>query len=135
MAAAEAKASRHAVTPQLHPQGKMSLPVVSPVPPHGRDETFFNWNVSPVWRAGRRHRQNRFIRLVNCATDWRSSPKGYCVNALIVYSMLLVIAVIKRKKNDKENMRLELLRTSWTAYFCSNLRRRTFTLLTGLTPL
>jgi len=29
--------------------------VVGPVT--RRDETFFNWNVSPVRRAGRRHRQ------------------------------------------------------------------------------
>jgi hypothetical protein len=39
MAAAKAKASRHAVTPQLRPQDKVSLPVASPAPSHGRDET------------------------------------------------------------------------------------------------
>ena len=38
-------------------QGKVSLPVASSVPSHGRDEMFFNWNVSPARRAGRRHRQ------------------------------------------------------------------------------
>ena len=39
MSAAEAKASRHAVTPQLRPQGKISLPVSPPVPSRVRDET------------------------------------------------------------------------------------------------
>jgi hypothetical protein len=39
MAAAKAKASRHAVTPQLRPQGKESLPVASFVALSGRDET------------------------------------------------------------------------------------------------
>ena len=39
MAAAEAKASRHAVTPQLRPQSKVSLPVASFVTLSGRDET------------------------------------------------------------------------------------------------
>jgi len=57
MPAAESKASRPAITGLLA-KGKVSLPVASPVPSHGRDETFFNWNVSPVRRAGRRHRQN-----------------------------------------------------------------------------
>jgi hypothetical protein len=57
-AGCEEKASRPAVTPQLRPQDKVSLPVASSGPPHGRDETFFNWNVSPARRAGRRHRQN-----------------------------------------------------------------------------
>jgi len=56
--AAKAKASRPAATPQLRPQDKVSLPVASSVPPHGRDETIFNWNVSPAHRAVRRHRQN-----------------------------------------------------------------------------
>lgn len=57
MPAANTKASRPAATPQLRPQGKVSLPVASPVPSHGRDETLFNWNVSPARRAVRRHRQ------------------------------------------------------------------------------
>ena len=39
MAAAKAKASRHAVTPQLRPQGKVSLPVTSFVTLSGSDET------------------------------------------------------------------------------------------------
>jgi hypothetical protein len=37
MAAAKAKASRHAVTPQLCPQDKVSLPVASFVALSGRD--------------------------------------------------------------------------------------------------
>jgi hypothetical protein len=52
------KASRPAVTPQLRPKNKISLPVASSVPARGRDETIFNLNVSPARRAGRRHRQN-----------------------------------------------------------------------------
>ena len=39
MPAAKAKASRHAVTPQLRPKGKMSLPVASFVTLSGRDGT------------------------------------------------------------------------------------------------
>jgi hypothetical protein len=39
MPAAEAKASRHAVTPQLRPQGKVSLPVASFVTLSGSDGT------------------------------------------------------------------------------------------------
>jgi hypothetical protein len=39
MPAAESEASRHAITGLLA-KGKVSLPVASPVPPHGRDETF-----------------------------------------------------------------------------------------------
>jgi hypothetical protein len=42
MAAAKAKASRHAVTPQLRPKSKVSLPVAP-----------------PASHAGRRHRQNK----------------------------------------------------------------------------
>ena len=59
MAAAKAKASRHAVTPQLRPQGKVSLPVAPPVPSRVRDELLFNWSVPPASRAGRRHRQSK----------------------------------------------------------------------------
>jgi len=58
MRAAKAKASRPAVTGLLA-QDNVSLPVASSVPARGRDETLFNWNVSPVRRAGRRHRQNK----------------------------------------------------------------------------
>jgi hypothetical protein len=39
MAAAKKKASRHAVTPQLRPQSKVSLPVASFVTLSGRDGT------------------------------------------------------------------------------------------------
>ncbi len=60
MAAAKAKASRHAVTPQLRPKGKVSLPVASSAPSRGRDELLFNLSVPPASRAGRRHRQNKF---------------------------------------------------------------------------
>lgn len=56
MPAAESEASRHAITGLLA-KDKVSLPVASSVPSHGRDERFFNWNVSPVRRAVRRHRQ------------------------------------------------------------------------------
>jgi len=56
MPAAKGKASRPAVT-RLLAKDKVSLPVASSVPSHGRDETFFNWNVSPARRAVRRHRQ------------------------------------------------------------------------------
>jgi len=59
MAAAKAKASRHAVTPQLRPQDKVSLPVASSAPSRVRDELLDNWSVPPASRAGRRHRQNR----------------------------------------------------------------------------
>jgi len=58
MTAAKPKASRDAVTPQLRPQRKVSLPVASSVPSRGRDELLFNWSVPPARRAGRRHRQN-----------------------------------------------------------------------------
>jgi hypothetical protein len=54
--AAESRASRPAVTGLLATDN-ISLPVASPVPSRGRDERFFNWNVSPVRRAVRRHRQ------------------------------------------------------------------------------
>jgi hypothetical protein len=43
MAAAKAKASRHAVTPQLRPQDKVSLPVASSAPSRVRDELLFNF--------------------------------------------------------------------------------------------
>ena len=43
MAAAKAKASRHAVTPQLRPQDKVSLPVASSAPSRSRDELLFNF--------------------------------------------------------------------------------------------
>jgi hypothetical protein len=43
--AAELEASRHAVT-GLIAKNKVSLPVASSVPAHGRDETFFNWCLS-----------------------------------------------------------------------------------------
>jgi len=39
MAAAKAKASRHAITPQLRPKDEVSLPVASFVTLSGRDET------------------------------------------------------------------------------------------------
>ncbi len=39
MPAAKAKASRHAITPQLRPQDKVSLPVASFVAPSGSDGT------------------------------------------------------------------------------------------------
>jgi hypothetical protein len=39
MAAAKAKASRHAITPQLRPQDKISLPVASFVTLSGSDGT------------------------------------------------------------------------------------------------
>jgi hypothetical protein len=51
MAAAKAKASRHAVTPQLRPQGKESLPVASFVALSGRDGTRKVWCLS---RSSRR---------------------------------------------------------------------------------
>jgi hypothetical protein len=65
------KASRHAVTPQLRPQGIVSLPVASSAPSRVRDELLFNLSVPPASRAGRRHRQNRqrpltLIKLVRC---------------------------------------------------------------------
>jgi hypothetical protein len=43
MPAAEAKASRHAVTPQLRPKSNFSLPVASFVTLCGRDETNKVW--------------------------------------------------------------------------------------------
>jgi hypothetical protein len=42
-AGCETKASRHAVTPQLRPQGKVSLPVASSAPARVRDELLFNF--------------------------------------------------------------------------------------------
>ena len=41
--AAEAKASHHAVTPQLRPKGKVSLPVASSAPSRVRDDLLFNF--------------------------------------------------------------------------------------------
>jgi hypothetical protein len=43
MPAAKAKASRPAVTPQLRPQDKVSLPVASSAPSRVRDELLFNF--------------------------------------------------------------------------------------------
>ena len=51
MAAAKAKASRHAVTPQLRPKGKISLPVASFVTLSGSDGTIEVWCLS---RSSRR---------------------------------------------------------------------------------
>jgi hypothetical protein len=51
MVAAKAKASRHAVTPQLRPQDKVSLPVASFVTLSGRDGTNEVWCLS---RSSRR---------------------------------------------------------------------------------
>ncbi len=67
-AGCETKASRHAVTPQLRPQDKVSLPVASSAPSRGRDETNFSLSVPPARRAGRRHRQNR---ITNAALCWK----------------------------------------------------------------
>ena len=59
MAAAEAKASRHAITPQLRPKSKVSLPVTS-FPSRCPGETGrFNFGVFPAIAPSRPHRQNR----------------------------------------------------------------------------
>jgi len=69
MAAAKAKASRHAVTPQLRPQDKVSLPVASFVALSGRDETNEVRMSLPVIAPSQHHRQNRQRPSRSAVTD------------------------------------------------------------------
>jgi hypothetical protein len=71
MAAAKAKASRHAVTPQLRPNGKVSLPVVSFVTLSGRDETI---KVRCLTRSSRRAATTGRTGNDRCADEIGSLP-------------------------------------------------------------
>jgi hypothetical protein len=72
MAAAKAKASRHAVTPRIRPQSKVSLPVASFVALSGRDGT------NKVWCLTRSSRRAAVTGRTSGIPDGRVRKRHCC---------------------------------------------------------